>query len=163
VVQVEVGKRVVAILHCLPAGQGVSKKLLMSVVVTLVRRKKCSACSVWTANTSRVCQQLMLHNLFFKRYNMRYTPFWTRRRSLHGSWRRVEGAAECKDSDQHEVRTLTKADNNSKNGNDQDDVVRADAGGRRRTSKRLSGRYGIVGRSSWAERKGPVDVCFLLR
>jgi hypothetical protein len=94
---------------------------------------------------------------------MRHTPFWTRRRSLHGSWRRVEGAAECKDSDQHKIRTLTKANNNSKNGDDQDDVVRADAGGRRRTSKRLSGRYGIVGRSSWAERKGPIDVCFLPR
>jgi hypothetical protein len=38
VVRVEVGKRVVVILPCLHAGQGVSKKLLMSVVVTFVLR-----------------------------------------------------------------------------------------------------------------------------
>jgi hypothetical protein len=81
---------------------------------------------------------------------MRPTQFWTRRRSLHGSWRRVEGAAECKDSDQHEICTLNNTDDNSKNGDDQDDVVRADAGGRRRTFGRLLRRYGIVEQSSWA-------------
>jgi hypothetical protein len=80
---------------------------------------------------------------------MRHTLFWTRRRSLHGSWRRVEGAAECKDSDQHEIRTFNEADLNSKNGDDQDDVVRADAGGRRRTFRRLP-----EGMASWSDQAG---------
>jgi hypothetical protein len=149
VVRLEVGKRVVVILPCLHAGERLEEVVDVGHGDTRdaddVFRLQCVDSESFSRVTAVDATQP-----FFKRYTMRHTPFCTRRRSLHGSWRPIEGAAECKDSDQHEIRTSNKANYNSKNGDDQDVIVCADGGGRRRTFRRLSGRYGIVQRSSWA-------------